>query len=320
MKAIIFNETGVWTENLKLSYIEINEPLENEVQVKILARPINPSDEMFIKGVYRHKPQLPQIAGLEGAGVVEKIGNNLDNSLIGQHIAFRAKGTWAEKINIPTESFRIVPKEIPFEIACQLSLNSFTAFALLEVSNLAADQWLLLTAANSSVCKQIIQLAKSKKFKVIALVRKDEYKSDLLNLGADIVINSETENIEEQVIGITKGGAHAILDAVGGALGSIMFKVAAPLSKIIIYGRLSPEETSFTYGTIIYKNLKIEGFGVDHWLNSKSKDELKSIWKELTTAVTKNTLKLEWNKLFDLKAFKEAIMFYKSTGEKVILK
>src|SRR5690606_1664717 len=150
--------------------------------------------------------------------------------------------------------FRIVAKEIPFEIACQLSLNSFTAFALLELSNLAANQWLLLTAANSSVCKQIIQLARSKKIKVIALVRKDEYKNDLRNLGADIVLNIETENIEEQVINITKSGANAILDSVGGALGSIMIKVAAPLGKIIIYGRLSPDETSFTYGTVIYKN------------------------------------------------------------------
>lgn len=320
MNSIIFNEAGLWTHNLELSNTEINEPLENEVQVKIQARPINPSDEMFIKGVYRQKPQFPQIAGLEGAGVIEKIGKNLDNSLIGQHIAFRAKGTWAEKINIPSDSCRIVPKEIPFEIACQLSLNSFTAFALLELSDLSANQWLLLTAANSSVCKQIIQLAKSKKIKVIALVRKDEYRSDLLNLGADIVLNNETENIEERVIDITKSGANAILDSVGGTLGSIMIKVAAPLGKIIIYGRLSPDETSFSYGTVIYKNLKIEGFGIDHWLNSKSKDELNLIWKELTTAITNNTLKLQSGKLFDLKDFKDAIMFYKSTGEKIVLK
>ena len=320
MNAIVFNEAGLWTNNLKLSNRKINEPLETEVQVKILARPINPSDEMFIKGVYRQKPEFPQIAGLEGAGVIEKVGKNLDQGLIGQHIAFRAKGTWAEKINLPDGSFRIVPKEIPFEIACQLSLNSFTAFALLELSDLTANQWLLLTAANSSVCKQIIQLAKAKKIKIIALVRKEEHKSDLFNLGADIVLNYEAENVEEQVIGITKNGANAILDSVGGSLGTLMMNVAAPFGKIIIYGRLSPDETSFSYGTVIYKNLKIEGFGIDHWLNSKSKDELNLIWQELTTAITNNTLKLQSDKLFDLKDFKDAITFYKDTGGRVILK
>lgn len=288
MNSIIFNEPGLWTDNLKLSDTKINEPKESEVQVKVLARPINPSDEMFIKGVYRQKPELPQIAGLEGAGIIEKVGKNLSNSLVGQHIAFRAKGTWADKINISSDSFRIVPKEIPFEIACQLTLNSFTAFALLELSNLVADEWLLLTAANSSVSKQIIQLAKAKNIKVIALVRKDEYKNELFNLGADNVLNSDIENIEDRVMDITKDGANAILDSVGGILGSIMIKVAAPIGKIIIYGRLSPDETSFAYGTVIYKNLKIEGFGIDHWLSNKSKDELNLIWQELTIAIKKH--------------------------------
>lgn len=319
MKAIIFNEAGPWTDKLKLSDIEINEPTENEVQVKICARPINPSDEMFIKGVYRQKPEFPQTAGLEGAGVIEKVGKNLDHSLIGQHISFRAKGTWADKINISSGSFRIVPKEIPFEIACQLSLNLFTAYALLELSNLKADQWLLIAAANSSVGKQIIQLAKAKKIKVIALVRKDEYKTDLLNLGADFVLNTETENIEQRVTDLTQSGANAILDPVGGALGSIMIKVAAPFGKIIIYGGLSPDATSFAYGTVIYKNLKIEGFGIDHWLSHKSKEELSLIWQELITAVTNHTLKLQYDKLFELKNYKEAILFYKNTGGKVIL-
>jgi NADPH:quinone reductase-like Zn-dependent oxidoreductase len=319
MKAIIFDEAGLWTDNLKLSDLEINEPTENEVQVKVLARPINPSDEMFIQGVYRQKPELPQIAGLEGAGIIERVGKNLDNSLIGQHIAFRTKGTWADKINISSNSFRVVPKEIPFEIACQLSLNLLTAYALLELSNLKAKQWVLLTAASSSVGKLVIQLAKERKINVMALVRKDEYKAALVTLGADVVLNSETENIEQRVTNLTQSGANAILDSVGGALGSTMIKVVAPFGKVIIYGGLSPDETSFAYRTVIYKNLKIEGFGIDHWLKNKSKDELNLIWQELITAVTNNTLKLHYDKLFDLKNYKDAILFYKNTGGKVIL-
>jgi NADPH:quinone reductase-like Zn-dependent oxidoreductase len=224
-----------------------------------------------------------------------------------------------DRINISANAFRIVPQEIPFEIACQLTLNSFTAYALLDVSNLKAGQWLMLTAANSSVGKQIIQLAIAKKIKVIALVRKDKYKADLLALGADAVLNSETENIAERVTGLTQSGADAILDSVGGALGSIVLKSAAPFGKVIIYGRLSPDETSFNYGTVIYKNLKIEGFGIDHWLNHKSKGELNEIWQELITAIINNTLKVNYDKLFDLKNFKKAIAYNINTGRKTIL-
>jgi NADPH:quinone reductase len=319
MKTIIFSEAGNWTENLQLANTEIGEPGEDEVQVSIRARPINPSDEMFIKGVYRQKPAFPQIAGLEGAGIIEKIGTNVDSSFLHQHAAFRAKGTWAEKINLSLSDFRIVPKEIPFEIACQLSLNSLTAVALLEKANLASGQWLLLTAANSSVCKQIIQLAKRKGIKTVAIVRKDEHKQELYNLGADIVLNSQTEDIEKQVYSHTENGVNAILDAVGGSLGTTMFAVAAPFGKIIIYGRLSNDNTSFSYGTVIYKNLKIEGFGIDHWLKSKSNGELDLIWHELTTTVANNTLQINFDKSFELIDFKKAIEFYQSTGSKVIL-
>lgn len=116
MKAIIFKENGSWTDALELTDTYLEEPAADEVQIKIVARPINTSDEMFIKGIYRQKPVLPQIAGLEGAGIIEKTGKNIDSALIGQHVAFRAKGSWAEKINLTQNAFRIVPKEIPFEL------------------------------------------------------------------------------------------------------------------------------------------------------------------------------------------------------------
>jgi NADPH:quinone reductase-like Zn-dependent oxidoreductase len=320
MQTVIFNKAGVWTENLQLANIQISDPSQNEVQVSVRARPITPSNEMFIKVVYRHKPTFPQIAGLEGAGVISKIGKNIDNALLGQHVAFRTKGTWAEKINLTQNDFRIIPKEIPFEIGSQLSLNTLSAYALLEMSAVASNQWLLLTAANSSLCKQIIQLAKAKQIRIIALVRKEDYKNELLNLGADLVLNSERENLEKPILDLTGNGANAILDAVGGSLGTAMFNVAAPFSKIIIYGRLSNENTSFSYGTVIYKNLKIEGFGIDNWLKNKSEKELNYIWEELTRAVINTTLQLHYDKTFELKDFKEAILYYKQTGNKVILK
>src|SRR5690349_11136368 len=100
MKAIIFKEPGSWIDKLELAEESIPEPAEDEVQVRVVARPINPSNEMFIKGVYRQKPVLPQIAGLEGAGVIEQCGQGIDTLLLGKHVAFRARSTWAERINL----------------------------------------------------------------------------------------------------------------------------------------------------------------------------------------------------------------------------
>src|SRR6516164_11102666 len=100
MRAIIFRQAGPLTEVLQLEETNIKAPGDSEVQITIMARPINPSDEMFVQGVYRQKPSFPQIAGLEGAGIITDCGKNVNLSLLGKRAAFRAAGAWAEKINI----------------------------------------------------------------------------------------------------------------------------------------------------------------------------------------------------------------------------
>ena len=234
MQAITFNQPGEWQQNLHLTRQEIKEPQPSEVQIKVMARPINPADQMFINGSYRIKPALPQIAGLEGAGIIQKVGANISKSLLGLHVSFLSAGTWAESINLQEGGYRVVPEEIPFETACQLSLNTLTAYGLLEGCGLLPGQWLILTAANSSICRLIIQMAKSRQINILALVRGPQYTSELLELGATACLNIEDEGLEGQVMEITQGGANAVLDAVGGELGAKLINITAPFAKIII--------------------------------------------------------------------------------------
>ena len=320
MIAVLFRENGAWNEKLVLEEIELPEPTDDKVQIKIISRPLNPSDEMFINGNYRMKPVLPQIAGLEGAGIIEKCGNAIDQNLNGKHVIFRTKGTWAEKINLDVTQFGIIPVEIPFEVACQLSLNTLTAYALLESAGLSENQWLVITAAGSSVVKQIIQLARIRKIKTIAIVRNDEHKNSLLRLGVGVVLNSTTQNIEEEIKEVTAGtGVIAVLDAVGGDLGTKMFNIISPLGKIIVYGRLSKDNVSFSNGTLIYKNLKLEGFGIDHWLNNKSKKQIAAYWEEILELISSKKLHVNYDKTFKLYDFNDAINYYELTGKRTLL-
>lgn len=320
MKSIIFKQTGNWTEVLEKDETNIDPLKDNEVQIKILARPINPSDAMFVQGVYRQKPLLPQIAGLEGSGIIEKCGQATDYSLLGKQVAFRSKGSWTEKINLTVDDFKIIPDTILPEVACQLSLNTMTAFALLDRANLSPNQWLLLTAAYSSVCRQIIQIAKQRSIKVVAIVRNEEYKEKLLLLGASLAINSEKQDLVKEINENIEDGINASFDAIGGSIGSKLFKVAASNSKIIIYGRLSNDLAGFTNGDIIYKNLKIEGFGIDAWINSKNNNELNVVWQDILSSISNNSLHVHYDKVYSLTDFKQAINEYEKKGGKIILK
>jgi NADPH:quinone reductase-like Zn-dependent oxidoreductase len=316
VEAIVFNETGKLEDVLTLKTVTINEPGFNEVQIKVVARPINPSDEMFVQGVYRQKPIIPQIAGLECAGIIEKCGQNVDASLLGKHAALRGRGTWAEKINIDVNNIRIIPGDITFEIACQLSLNTLTAYALLDVAGVSKNQWIAVTAANSSVSKQVIQMAHNRGINVIAIVRHNEQAEYLKSLGAKVVINGEKDNttlkdFENQVNGC--------VDAVGGRIGGELFKLAAPYAKIILYGRLSTDPVIFYSGDVIYKNLQLLGFGIDAWLATKSKNKIELAWDTIISSIKGGSLKLSYHKLFPLKDYSQAIKAYKEKQGPVIL-
>lgn len=319
MPKIIFKQTGNPEDVLEVVDQSIEMPSDNEVQVKIMARPVNPSDEMFIKGIYRLKPVFPQAAGLEGAGVIEQTGTNVDPSLIGKHVSFRAGGTWADKINLPLNKIRIVPDTIPFETACQLSLNTLTAYALLQETNLAAGKWLLLNAANSSVGKQVIQMAAAKGIQVIAVVRKDGQKNPLQQLGAHHVINAEKQDLVKEVLAIIPAGVNAILDAVGGEQGSLLYKVLAPFASMIIYGRLSNNLSSYSNGDIIYKNATIKGFGIDAWLQQKTKQELDDAWVYILNNITEGKLIVPYDKQYPLADFRKAFTDYQTNATRIIL-
>ena len=319
IKAIRFTETGNWKDVLSMSAVPIPLPAKGEVQVHIAARPINPSDEMFISGNYRKKPLFPQVAGLEGAGIIERTGDEVDSSLTGRKVSFRAVGTWAEKINLPVQNIRLIPDEIPLETAAQLSLNTITAWALLEEAGLHKEQFLLFNAAASAVGKQVIQLAKTKGIRTIAIVRKPEQAAALYALGAWQVLVWDKNETATQVLQLTGSGVHAILDAVGGEQGSLFYKIMAPFGKLIIYGRLDEGMSYYQNGDIIYRNITIQGFGIDAWLQRKTEKEKDEIWEKLFELIRKNELNITADRSYPLNEFLNAIEDYQQTKAKIIL-
>ncbi|PRY05013.1 alcohol dehydrogenase-like protein [Pontibacter ummariensis] len=175
MKSLHFKAFGAPQAVLEFGDSHKPTPQENEVLVKVAASPVSPADYIFIHGRYRVQPVLPQIAGLEGAGVVVQ-ADKAGKVPVGSLVSFRHRGCWAEFVSVPVEKLYILPKAFPLEKACQFALNQITAWALLEQAKVQENSWLLLTAGNSTVSRVIIQLARKRGIHVIAATRgkKDE--------------------------------------------------------------------------------------------------------------------------------------------------
>lgn len=319
MKSLYFKEKGEAQEVLSYGEIPLAVLQSDEVKVKVLASPINPADLMFIEKTYRLEPVFPQIAGFEGVGLVVESAEDADIP-VGSLVSFRHKGVWAEYVNVPREKLILLPPDACIEKAAQLSLNPLTAWALLEVSKAEPGDWLLLSAGNSSLSRLLIQFARNRNIKTLAIIRNEAQKENLMKLGASAVLSSEADNIAAAIAEITKGErVSAILDAVGGPLVSSLIENLSVGGKVIHYGLMSDQEVSYHNSDIIFRNLSISGFGIDAWLNSKTRKEKDEIMGRLISEVFNESFELKVSGKYTLSDYREALQESRSSKEGKIL-
>src|SRR5688572_3135868 len=104
MKAVIFERCGDPTEVLRVQDVPPPRPAPGQVRVRMLASPINPSDLLFVRGIYGARPALPATPGFEGVGIVEESGGGfLGWRVLGRRVAVLngRTGNWQEQTVIP---------------------------------------------------------------------------------------------------------------------------------------------------------------------------------------------------------------------------
>lgn len=315
MKALIFNETGSPADVLSFEETAKPVPAPDEVLIKVIANPINPSDYFFIQGTYRFKPAFPQVAGLEGAGTIESAGSEVPLPL-GALVAFSGLGAWAEYVVVKADAVILLPADFPITKAAQFYLNPFTAWGLLDEAKVSAGDWLLLTAAGSAVSKIIIQLARLRNIRVIGTVRNPDQTEELKEMGAEEVLTPGDE-LTDRLTDITSGrGIDAALDAVGGQTGTHILQSLKPDGRLIIYGLFSKEPVQFHNSLFIYKNLNVKGFGIRGYLQQQNRAEREAMITTLINAIGNPSFQLPATKTFGLPEFKAALKEDSEKGRK----
>jgi NADPH:quinone reductase-like Zn-dependent oxidoreductase len=306
MKALIFKKAGQPENVLEFENVEVPQLKNDEVLVKVLASPINPSDFMFINDTYRFKPQFPQIAGMEATGIIEAVGKSTEFK-VGMHVSFFFQSAWAEYVAVKTEKLLLIPEKFPLEKAAQLALNAMTAWGLMESAMIPDDGWLLVTAGNSSVSKLILQFASYRRLKVIAAVRDKRPVTDVSRY-TDYVLDINSPGIAEHILTITNGkGINALIDPVGGPAVTEVIKSLAQKAKVVIYGALSKEPIQFENSDFVYKDIAVRGFGILSYYQTKNSTELRRITQELVRILGHSKFRMDIAGTFDLAQFKEAL-------------
>jgi NADPH:quinone reductase-like Zn-dependent oxidoreductase len=294
MKAVQLLEYGEPARVLAVRDAPLPKPSRGEVRVRMLASPINPSDLLFVRGLYPHDPAaFPAPVGFEGAGRVDALGPDVQGLAAGQRVAFmnRNGGNWAEYAVVPAQDLNPVPDDVPDEQAACLCINPPTALLMLRrVLAIPRGEWLLQSAASSELGRMIIRLARHDGIRTVNVVRRREAVAELQRLGADAVVVSMDGPIDEQVREIVgPQGVKYAIDPVVGETGTQVFQALGEEGRMLVYGSLTgePMRLGVEPRLILGGHRIVEVFLAPYWmarLDEASRrhlfDQLFSLWRE----------------------------------------
>ena len=228
---------------------------------------------------------LPAVPGLEGAGVIED-GNGTALKAGTRGICFfstrEGQGSWQEYVAVPASNFIPVPDSVPDESAAQFLVNPVTVVGMLEELAAPAGEYILQSAAGSTLGRQHITLAKKRGLKTINLVRRAEQAAELKALGADEVLCTETDDIAARVKEITGGkGAWGAVDAVAGPLTQRISAAVRDGGSVLIYGAMSGLEFAGSVVDVLFRSVVVRGFWLNVFLGGLSAERKGAVFNEV---------------------------------------
>jgi NADPH2:quinone reductase len=239
--AIVIHETG-GPEVLRWEPFDPGNPGPEEARVRHEAVGLNYIDIYHRTGLYP-LPSLPAIPGLEAAGVVEDIGNQVSEVAVGDRVAYAGvpPGAYAEMRNIPSHRLVKLPDAISFTQAAAMMVQGMTArYLLYGCYPVKTGDVILIHAAAGGVGLIVCQWAKHLGATVIGTVG-SAAKAELAQLhGCDHPIPYQEEDFAARVSQITDGrGVDVVYDAVGQATFLRSMDCLRPMGMLVSFGQSS---------------------------------------------------------------------------------
>jgi NADPH:quinone reductase-like Zn-dependent oxidoreductase len=270
-RTVRFHELG-GPEVLRLESLPERDPGPGEVSISVRAIGLNRAEALFRRGEYTQKPTLPSRIGYDAVGVVEAIGPGVDGIRAGQRVAtvpaflMSDHGVYGDVAVVPARAIVPWPEGLGAEEAAALWTAWITVWGgLLRQGELRRGDWVIATAAASSVGLSAIQTASAEGAKVIATTRTPKKREALLRAGAADVIVTQGEDILARVHEITGGhGADVLFDAVAGPDLETMAQAMAPGGRVVVYGYLGGMKTPLPLVPMLRKALTVRAHSLFH--------------------------------------------------------
>lgn len=234
-----------------------------EIVVKVGAASVNFPDVLTVSGEYQHKPELPFVPGMEGAGIVHAVGPDVTKWAPGDRVIFGVRpGAFAEFVKLEaTGNLMKLPAGWSFAEGAGFRVAAQTAYhSLVHRAALKKGETLLVHGASGGVGLAAVQLGRHLGARVIATGSDAARLSVVRANGADEVVNYRTGDFVVAVKGLTDGkGADVIYDPVGGEVLEKSVRAAAYGARLLVVGFTSGGPSKLMSNHILIKGLSVLG-------------------------------------------------------------
>ncbi|WP_332671554.1 quinone oxidoreductase family protein [Aromatoleum sp.] len=321
-KAIRFHQTG-GPEVLQWEDVVVPPPAAGEVRLRHHAVGLNYIDTYHRSGLY--PVPLPSGIGVEGAGVVEAVGEGVADFSPGDRVAYGGGplGAYSEVRNIPAHRLVKLPDAISFEQGAAMMLQGLTAqYLLRRTYRVEPGDTVLIHAAAGGVGLMACQWAKALGATVIGTVGSDEKARIAHGHGCDHTIVYTRENFAERVREITGGaGLPVVYDSIGKDTFMDSLRCLRPLGMMVLFGAASGPVPPFDLSLLnTMGSLYVTRPGIAAY--TAKREDLVTMANELFEVVGFGKVRIEVNQRYLLKDAMQAhrdLEARRTTGSTVLL-
>lgn len=312
-------------EEMKLVQVQVGAPGKGEVRVRHHAIGLNFIDVYQRSGLYQLP--LPLQLGMEGAGVVEAVGEGVDHLKEGDRVAYATNppGSYSEVRVMPATFVCKLPDAISFETGAAMMLKGMTAQYLLKkakpVEGLNPGDHVLFHAAAGGVGLIACQWARALGLRLIATAGSEEKCQLALANGADVAINYRTEDFAKRVHEITGGeGVKVVYDSVGKDTWEGSLQCLRRFGLMVSFGNASGPVPPFAPAALAPKSLYVTRQTLFAHLSSRQ--ACQAMADDLFGVVASGEVKIHIEQRFALADVQEAhraLEARKTTGSSILL-
>ncbi len=320
MRAIRVHQYG-GPEVLRYEEAPLPEPAPEQARIKIEAIGINYIDVYQRTGLYPLK--APFTLGMEGAGVVDAVGQNVKEVKIGDRVAYAMElGSYAEYAVVPAWKLAPLPRSINTRSGAAVMLQGMTAHYLThDTYPLKRGETALIHAAAGGVGLLLVQVAKRLGATVFGTVSTEEKAGLAREAGADEVILYSQKDFLTEVKRFTQGrGVHVVYDSVGQSTFEKSLDCLRPRGYLALFGQSSGPVPPFNLGLLAAKgSLFVTRPTLIHYASDR--EEVLHRANDLFNWIERGELKPRIDKTFPLKEAAEAqyLLESRKTTGKVLL-